>query len=159
MLKADQENAVAGKSILKRRVRSETKPAELAARTDPVADDDGASDACKRYVTFDETITVKNDKDRVVRKPLKLELVIDNWKSSAAKTEPEAIGPDPGIVRRLVDEFNTIDDTLTDNPDNDRATLPEEDKVKEDEPIRKNQTHIPSLSEALESVNLTTTDV
>jgi hypothetical protein len=75
-----------------------------------VADDDGASDACKRYVTFDETITVKNDKDRVVRKPLKLELVIDNWKSSAAKTEPEAIGPDPGIVRRLVDEFNTIDD-------------------------------------------------
>lgn len=64
----------------------------------------------RRYVTFDDTISVKNDKDLVVKKPLKLELVIENWKSSSAKTLPEKVLPDPGIVRRLVDEFNTIDD-------------------------------------------------
>lgn len=99
-----------GKSILKRRARSENKSAELAVRPEPVVGDGSAGNACKRYVTFDETITVKNDKDKMVKKPLKVELVIDNWKSSAAATQPEAIRPDPGIVRRLVDEFNTIDD-------------------------------------------------
>lgn len=102
-----------GKSILKRRVRNVNKPVEVEASSNSVGGEDCASNACKRNVTFDETITVKNDKDWVVKKPLKLELVIDNWKSSNAKTQPEAITPDPGIVKRLVGEFNTIDDVST----------------------------------------------
>lgn len=68
------------------------------------------ANACKRCVTFNETITIKNDEDLVVRKPLKLELVINNWKSNGAETHTETIQPDPGIVRRLVEEFNTIEE-------------------------------------------------
>lgn len=102
-----------GKSILKRRifVRNDKTPQESATTAKLVQDDGGCclANACKRYVTFDETISVKNEKDLVVRKPLKLKIVIDNWKPSGAETPPETVvQSDPGIVRRLVDEFNTI---------------------------------------------------
>jgi len=103
-----------GKGILKRRifVRNDRPPQQSTAATVKPLQDVGCclANACKRCVTFDETITIKNDKDLVVKKPLKLELVIDNWKSNGAKTPPETIQPDPGIVRRLVDEFNTIEE-------------------------------------------------
>ncbi|XP_060880477.1 uncharacterized protein LOC132952260 isoform X1 [Metopolophium dirhodum] len=110
----DNNNAVAGKGILKRRifVRNDRSPQQSTAAVAKPLQDGGCclADTCKRCVTFDETITIKNDKDLVVKKPLKLELVIDNWKSNVAKTPPETIQPDPGIVRRLVDEFNTIEE-------------------------------------------------
>jgi len=102
-----------GKGILKRRifVRNDGSPQQSTSVVVKPLQDGGCclADACKRCVTFDETITIKNDKDLVVKKPLKLELVIDNWKSNSAKTPTEKIQPDPGIVRRLVDEFNTIE--------------------------------------------------
>lgn len=103
-----------GKGILKRRifVRNDGSPQQsTTAAVKPFQDGVCClANACKRYVTFDETIMVKNDKDLVVKKPLKLELVIDNWKSNGAKMPPETIQPNPGIVRRLVDEFNTIEE-------------------------------------------------
>lgn len=98
-----------GKGILKRRVfcGNEKQTPPSTATLQKRDDDCGCS---KRYVTFDETISVKNDKDLVVKKPLKLALVIENWKSSnAAKTPLDTNEPDPGIVRRLVDEFKTIE--------------------------------------------------
>ncbi|CAI6369433.1 unnamed protein product [Macrosiphum euphorbiae] len=110
----DNNNAVAGKGILKRRifVRNDRSPLQSTSVVAKPLQDGGCclADSCKRCVTFDETITIKNDKDLVVKKPLKLELVIDNWKSNGTKTPPETIQPDPGIVRRLVDEFNTIEE-------------------------------------------------
>ncbi|XP_022169721.1 uncharacterized protein LOC111033340 isoform X1 [Myzus persicae] len=112
----DNNNAAAGKGILKRRifVRNDRPPQESTAATAKPLQAGGFClvNTCKRCVTFDETITIKNDKDLVVRKPLKLELVIDNWKSNGAKTPPETILPDSGIVRRLVDEFNTIEEKM-----------------------------------------------
>lgn len=108
-----------GKSILKRRVRNTTGGINTVDDCGRTAEEPGperhagdcaGSNTFRRYVTFDDTISVKNDKDLVVKKPLKLELVIENWKSSSAKTLPEKVQPNPGIVRRLVDEFNTIDD-------------------------------------------------
>lgn len=96
-----------GKSILKRRVfRNEKRLSGRAAS--PRGERDDEDDCGKRYVTFDETISVKNNKDLVVKKPLKLTLVIENWKSgNATKTTLETNGTDRGIVRRLV---NTIED-------------------------------------------------
>lgn len=103
-----------GKSILKRRLRNE----RAAAAKEPIvatAAEREVANTCKRFVTFDETITVKNERDLVIKKPLKLELVIDHWKSSGdgnAKnaTDDEAIRSDSGIVKRLVDEFNAVQD-------------------------------------------------
>ncbi|XP_015370342.1 PREDICTED: uncharacterized protein LOC107166266 isoform X2 [Diuraphis noxia] len=109
----DNNNAVASKGILKRRIfvlNDRTSQESTAAAVKSLQ---GAScclaNTPKRYVTFDKTITIKNDKDLVVKKPLKLELVIDNWKSNGSKTSTETIRPDSGIVRRLVDEFNTFE--------------------------------------------------
>lgn len=67
-------------------------------------------------MTFDDTITVKNDADSVVKKSLKLELVIENWKSNEAGSAPETAvqQPGPGVVRRLVGEFNTIEEVSGD---------------------------------------------
>lgn len=102
------------KGILKRRifVWNDKSPQQPTTATVKSLQDSGCclANTCKRYVTFDETITIKNDEDLVVKKPLKLELVIDNWKSNGAKTQTETIQPDPGIVKRLVDEFNTIEE-------------------------------------------------
>ncbi|XP_022169722.1 uncharacterized protein LOC111033340 isoform X2 [Myzus persicae] len=155
----DNNNAAAGKGILKRRifVRNDRPPQESTAATAKPLQAGGFClvNTCKRCVTFDETITIKNDKDLVVRKPLKLELVIDNWKSNGAKTPPETILPDSGIVRRLVDEFNTIEERLTDISEIESTSI-EEDKVKEDEPVE-SRTNIP-LCEALDSVSLTNID-
>ncbi|XP_060880479.1 uncharacterized protein LOC132952260 isoform X2 [Metopolophium dirhodum] len=155
----DNNNAVAGKGILKRRifVRNDRSPQQSTAAVAKPLQDGGCclADTCKRCVTFDETITIKNDKDLVVKKPLKLELVIDNWKSNVAKTPPETIQPDPGIVRRLVDEFNTIEEPFTDSSEIESTSI-EEDKVKEDKPME-SRTNVP-LCEALESVSLTTGD-
>ncbi|KAL5234257.1 hypothetical protein ACI65C_001667 [Semiaphis heraclei] len=153
----DNNNAVASKGILKRRifVLNDRLPKETTAAT--AKSIQGAScclaNASKRYVTFDKTITIKNDKDLVVRKPLKLELVIDNWKSNVSKTPTESIRPDSGIVRRLVDEFNTIEEPITDNSEIESTSI-EEDKVKEDVPVE-SHTNI-SLCEALDSVSLIT---
>lgn len=97
-----------GKGILKRRIRNE-KPAPAP----PACDDERCANVCKRNVTFDETISVKNDKDLVVKKPLML--VIENWKSGNAKTPSETFQPDPGIVQRLIDEFNTIEEVRMDS--------------------------------------------
>lgn len=69
--------------------------------------------AGKRFVTFDETISVKNEKDLVIKKPLKLEIVIENWKSTNVNAQPEIIKSNPGIVSRLVGEFNTIERVST----------------------------------------------
>ncbi|XP_008179417.1 uncharacterized protein LOC100574057 isoform X1 [Acyrthosiphon pisum] len=110
----DNNNAVVGKGILKRRifVRNDRPPQQSTTAVTKPLQDGGCClvNVCKRCVTFDETITIKTDKDLVVKKPLKLELVIDNWKSYGTKTPTETIQSDPGIVRRLVDEFNTIEE-------------------------------------------------
>ncbi|XP_025190323.1 uncharacterized protein LOC112590924 isoform X1 [Melanaphis sacchari] len=107
----DNDNNTASKGILKRRifVRND-KPAQATSAKLQESGDCCVANSCKRYVTFDEMITVKNDKDLVVKKPLKLELVIDNWKSNSVETHTEKIRPNSGIVRRLVDEFNTIEE-------------------------------------------------
>jgi len=102
------------KGILKRRifVQNDRPSQESKAATAKSLQGTGCclANASRRYVTFDKTITIKNDKDLVVRKPLKLEFVIDNWKSNGSKTPTETIRPDSGIVKRLVNEFNTIEE-------------------------------------------------
>lgn len=67
----------------------------------------------KRYVTFDETISVKNEKNLISKKPMKLEIVIENWKSDRVITPTEIIEPNLGVVRRLVNEYNTIEEVST----------------------------------------------
>lgn len=67
----------------------------------------------KRYVTFDETISMKNEKNLISKKPMKLEIVIENWKSDRVITPAEIIEPNLGVVRRLVDEYNTIEEVST----------------------------------------------
>ncbi|XP_025190324.1 uncharacterized protein LOC112590924 isoform X2 [Melanaphis sacchari] len=152
----DNDNNTASKGILKRRifVRND-KPAQATSAKLQESGDCCVANSCKRYVTFDEMITVKNDKDLVVKKPLKLELVIDNWKSNSVETHTEKIRPNSGIVRRLVDEFNTIEEPLTDSSKIESTSI-KEDKVKEDQPV-KSCTNI-SLCEVLRTVNLTTDD-
>jgi len=100
------------KGILKRRIFVRNDKTAQTTLTKLLQDsgDCCIANMCKRCVTFDETITIKNDEDLVVRKPLKLELVIDNWKSNGTETHTETIQPDPGIVKRLVEEFNTIEE-------------------------------------------------
>ncbi|VVC33050.1 Hypothetical protein CINCED_3A004956 [Cinara cedri] len=173
MVDTVEQEVVAGKSILKRRIRNNTSHININSNTAvsnnnnnersaeepaPKRDNDNCAEniISKRNVTFNDTISVKNDKDLVIKKPLKLELVIENWKSSNAKTLPEIVQPDPGIVRRLVDEFNTIEDPLTDNPEIDSALSEAVKEVNEDESTEI-QMDIP-LCEALETVNLTTDD-
>lgn len=105
---------VQGKGILKRRVTNEKNKAtgdDAVAQQVIVGGGGGESRATapRRSVTFDETILVKNDWDlAVVQRPLKLELVIEHWKSTdhCAETAPRST---VGVVRRLVDEFNTIE--------------------------------------------------
>lgn len=81
-------------------------------------DGGGAANAPKLHVTFDETITVKNDTDLVVKKPLKLELVIENWKPNNVQTAPEIVTQsNPGKVRRLVDEYNNSIEEVSLSPD------------------------------------------
>lgn len=105
---------VQGKGILKRRVTNEKNK---ATGDDDVAQQvigggsgsESRATAPRRSVTFDETILVKNDCDSaVVQRPLKLELVIEHWKSADRCTET-APRSTVGVVRRLVDEFNTIE--------------------------------------------------
>lgn len=72
----------------------------------------------KRYVTFNETISVKNEKDLIFKKPMKLEIVVENWKSDKVNTPTEIIEPNPGVVRRLVDEYNTIQEVSMYNINN-----------------------------------------
>lgn len=55
-------------------------------------------------------ITIKNEKDSVTQKPLKIELVIENWKSSNLNSPSEVVQPNLGTVKRLVNEYNTIED-------------------------------------------------
>ncbi|CAH1716213.1 unnamed protein product [Aphis gossypii] len=108
----DNKNTIASKGILKRRifVRNDKPTQTTSAKLLQDTSDCCMANTCKRCVTFDETITIKNDEDLVVRKPLKLELVIDNWKSNVAETHTDTIQPDTGIVKRLVEEFNTIEE-------------------------------------------------
>ncbi|XP_060842565.1 uncharacterized protein LOC132922864 isoform X1 [Rhopalosiphum padi] len=108
----DNKNIMTSKGILKRRIFVRNDMPAQATSAKLLQDSGGCcmANACKRYVTFDETITIKNDNDLVVRKPLKLELFIDNWKSNGTEAHTETIQPDPGIVKRLVDEFNTIEE-------------------------------------------------
>ncbi|CAH1716211.1 unnamed protein product [Aphis gossypii] len=148
----DNKNTIASKGILKRRifVRNDKPTQTTSAKLLQDTSDCCMANTCKRCVTFDETITIKNDEDLVVRKPLKLELVIDNWKSNVAETHTDTIQPDTGIVKRLVEEFNTIEEPLTDN------FKIESTPIKEDKPV-KSCTNIP-LCEALKTVNLTTDD-
>ncbi|XP_060842568.1 uncharacterized protein LOC132922864 isoform X2 [Rhopalosiphum padi] len=153
----DNKNIMTSKGILKRRIFVRNDMPAQATSAKLLQDSGGCcmANACKRYVTFDETITIKNDNDLVVRKPLKLELFIDNWKSNGTEAHTETIQPDPGIVKRLVDEFNTIEEPLTDSSKIESTSI-KEDKFKEDEPV-KSCTNIP-LCEALKTVNLTTDD-
>lgn len=71
----------------------------------------------KRNVTFNDTITVKNEENLVTKKPLKLELVIENWKSKSIKNLTETVQQNSGVVQRLVDEYNTIEEVSVYNYD------------------------------------------
>lgn len=100
------------KSILKQRFRN-VKSTEKTAATTPGkfvngnrADDvDNGPNPSKRNVTFDETITVKNKNNLVVKKPMKLQIIIEKWKSVNSPSTEIIIQSNPGIVQRLVVEF------------------------------------------------------